>query len=111
MLSIRRALAATLALSISVAVFYSYSFDTTDTPKIPQIVDVIPILPTVHSGILLISICNNFRKKMDLQGLWTEEDLESASRIESFCGPLLESEVVKDVLAIIEGVWGHGERL
>jgi hypothetical protein len=35
MLSIRRALAATLALSISVAVFYSYSFDTTDTPKIP----------------------------------------------------------------------------
>jgi hypothetical protein len=48
---------------------------------------------------------------MDLQGLWTEEDLESASRIEGFCGPLLESEVVKDVLAIIEGVWGHGERL
>jgi hypothetical protein len=111
MLSIRRTLAATVALSISVATFYSYSFDTTDTPKIPQIADVIPILPTVHSGILLISICNNFRKKMDLQGLWTEEDLESASRIEGFCGPLLESEVVKDVLAIIEGVWGHGGRL
>jgi hypothetical protein len=111
MLSIRRTLAATLALSTSVAVFYSYSFNTTGTPKIPQIADVVPILPIVHSGILLISICNNFRKKMDSQGLWTEEDLESTSRIEGFCGPLLESEVVKHVLAIIEGVWGRGERL